>query len=296
MTLSRSSLTVSDHQDISSEILALVRTALHEDLRTGDITSEACIDNDSKITGNLLMKQTGRVAGLPFVEAVFKEVDPRIKVELFVDEGSEQGMGAVIGSVRGPARGIFSAERVALNLLQHVSGIATTTAQYVARVHGHACDILDTRKTLPGMRLLQKYAVRMGGGKNHRFGLDDRFIIKNNHLAFLAQDTKHPILEAVRRTRSYRPGIVVEVEVETLEMVAEALEAKPDVIMLDNMAASTVHKAVKLIDGKAYIEASGGINLNNIRSYAEAGVNGISIGALTHSVPALDMSLRFSHI
>jgi nicotinate-nucleotide pyrophosphorylase (carboxylating) len=276
-----------------AEIHLLIERALAEDIRKGDITSLACIEADKTISGRLLLRQGGRLAGLPFIETVFQKVDPQICVNLVVEEGSEQPTGTLLGTISGPARGIFSAERVALNLLQHASGIATITAQYVERVEDFPCDILDTRKTLPGLRCLEKYAVRVGGGTNHRYGLDDRFIIKKNHLAFISQETSQPILEAVRRARAYKPELLVEVEVESLEMVQEAIQAKADVIMLDHMSLPLIRRAVALIDGKAYIEASGGITLDTIQAYAEAGVNGISFVALTDSVQSLPISLRF---
>jgi len=275
------------------QIEALVDHALAEDIRSGDITSQACIGENETISGRLLLRQGGRIAGLPFLELAFKRVDPNIDVRFFVEEGADLEAGACLGTVAGPARGIFSAERVALNILQHASGIATTTALYVERVEDFPCDILDTRKTLPGLRCLEKYAVRMGGGTNHRYGLDDRFIIKNNHLSFLARETRHPILEAVRRARAFRKKVLVEVEVESLAMVQEAIGARADIIMLDHMPVPMVRKAVALIDGKAYVEAAGGITLDTILAYAEAGVNGISFAALTDSVPSLAISLRF---
>lgn len=275
------------------EIVALIERALAEDIRSGDITSTACIDADATISGRLILRQGGRLAGLPFVETVFQRIDPAIRVDLFVEEGSEQPGGTLLGSVSGPARGIFSAERVALNLLQHASGIATVTAQYVERIEDFPCEILDTRKTLPGLRCLEKYAVRMGGGTNHRYGLDDRFIIKRNHLAFIARKTDHPIIEAVQRARAYKSDVLVEVEVESLEMVQEAIQARADIIMLDHMPLPMVRRAVALIDGKAYIEAAGGITLDTIQAYAEAGVNGISFVALTDSIQSLPISLRF---
>lgn len=276
-----------------TEIEELIRRALTEDIRSGDITSNACIGPEEMIAGRLLLRQAGRIAGIPFFEMAFKEVDPEIDVRFFVEEGSDLEAGSCLGTVTGPARGVFSAERVALNFLQHTSGVATITSKYVERVEDFPCDILDTRKTVPGLRPLQRYAVRIGGGTNHRSGLDDRFIIKNNHLAFLARETRHPILEAVRRARSYRPEISIEVEIDSLAMVQEAIQARADMIRLDNMTVPMVRRAVALIDGKAYAEASGGITLDTIVAYAETGVNGISIPALTDSVPSLAISLRF---
>ena len=280
-------------QDLNDEVKRLIQAAIHEDIRSGDITSEACISPDKIISGKLILKQSAIVAGLPFIQDVFNEVSSSVRVQLLVDEGSDHPAGTVIGIVTGPALVIFAAERVVLNIIQHLSGIATTTARYVERVEGYNCDILDTRKTLPGLRFLERYAVRVGGGKNHRSALDERFIVKNNHLVFLAKDSDTPILDAVKRVRAYRPNVQVEVEVENLRQVEEAIESQAEIIMLDNLTIPMLRKAVKLIDGLAYVEASGGITLDTVMAYAEAGVNGVAIGALTHSVKAVDISLRF---
>jgi nicotinate-nucleotide pyrophosphorylase (carboxylating) len=280
-------------QEKSDEVQRLIRVAINEDIRSGDITSEACISSDKIISGKLILKQSAIVAGLSFIQDVFNEVSSLVKVQLLVDEGSEHPAGAVLGIVTGPARVIFAAERVVLNIIQHLSGIASTTARYVERVEGYNCDILDTRKTLPGLRHLERYAVRVGGGKNHRSALDERFIIKNNHLVFLAKESDTPILEAVKRVRAYRPKVKVEVEVENLRQVEEAIESQAEIIMLDNLTIPMVRRAVKMIDSLAYVEASGGITLDTVVAYAEAGVNGVAIGALTHSVKAIDISLRF---
>ncbi len=278
---------------LSQEILSLLELALREDVRSGDITSEACVSPDEEISGRLMLKESGRVAGLTFLAPLFQLVDSRVQVKLHVHEGADLPAGTELASIRGPARALFTAELTALNVLQHCSGIATITAEFVERVEGYHCDILDTRKTLPGLRILEKYAVKVGGGKNHRYGLDDRFIIKQSHLRLLQRDYKQPILEAVRRAREYRPEIKVEVETEDLAQVKEAIEAKADVILLQSMSIPMVYKAVRLVGGKSYVEATGGVLLETVQHYAETGVNGISIGALTHSVRALDMSLRF---
>ncbi len=276
------------------EVDHLVEIAIAEDLRSGDITSEACIPANAIISGKFRLKQSAVVCGLPLLPLIFKKTNPDIEVKSFIEEGSSNKAGTVIASIEGPAIGIFAAERVALNILQHTCGISTVTRQFVKEVSDFKCDILDTRKTLPGLRSLEKYAVRVGGGRNHRYALDDRFVIKNNHLTFLRKETKYPIKEAVTRARSYRPSIVVEVEVENLHMVKEAIEAHADIIMLDNMNPSMVKEAIRMINGRAYVEAAGSIILETVRAYAATGVNGISIGALTHSVPAIDISLRLT--
>lgn len=276
------------------EVDHLVGMAIAEDLRSGDITSEACIPSDAVISGKFVLKQGSVVCGLTLLPLIFKKTNPKIEITSFIEEGSFNKAGTIVAGIKGPAIGIFAAERVALNILQHTCGISTVTRQYVKEVSGFDCDILDTRKTLPGLRCLEKYAVRVGGGRNHRYALDDRFIIKKNHLTFLGKETKYPIREAVKRAREYRPSIVVEVEVENLHMVKEAIEAHSDIIMLDNMSPPMAREAVRMINGRAYVEAAGGIILETVRAYAATGVNGVSIGALTHSVPAIDISLRLA--
>jgi len=280
-----------------SAIEALIDNALAEDLGSGDITSEACIPADATIGGKFVLKQSACVAGLIYLESVFKRVDPSIEVTLLVDEGSQHRAGTTLALVSGPARSILSGERVALNLIQHSCGVATVTASYLRRVAAYGVDVLDTRKTLPGLRALEKYAVLMGGGTNHRKGLDDRFIIKNNHLRFISRKKRNYVVEAIERAKAYRPEIIIEVEVENMEQLEEALKTDVSVIMLDNMTPQEAQRAVKRIrqsSKKIYIESSGGITLDTIRSYAETGVDGISVGALTHSVPAIDISLRLS--
>ncbi len=276
------------------EVDHLLGIAIAEDLRSGDITSEACIPADAVISGKFILKQSAVVCGLTLLPLIFKKTNPDIEVTPFIEEGSYNKAGTIIAGIKGSAIGVFAAERVALNVLQHTCGISTVTRQFVKEVSGFKCDILDTRKTLPGLRCLEKYAVRVGGGRNHRYALDDRFIIKNNHLTFLSKATKHPIREAVIRARDYRPSIVVEVEVENLRMVKEVIEAGADIIMLDNMSPPMVREAIRMINGRAYVEAAGGIILETVRAYAATGVNGVSIGALTHSVPAIDISLRLA--
>lgn len=279
------------------EIEQIIERALAEDIRSGDITSEACIPADVAMSGKFVLKQAATLAGLPFLQKVFKRVDPSIEVTLLVEEGSYQKAGTLLAKVSGPARGILSGERVALNLLQHASGVASMTASFVRRVAGYHTQILDTRKTLPSIRALEKYAVRMGGGTNHRQGLDDRFLIKNNHLRFMARQTPNYVVEAIERAKNYRPDVIIEIEVETLEQLEAALTTDVSVIMLDNMTPSEATRCVKKIRQtrkKVYIESSGGITIDTVRDYAETGVDGISIGALTHSVPAIDISLRLS--
>ncbi|WP_213158407.1 carboxylating nicotinate-nucleotide diphosphorylase [Parachlamydia sp. AcF125] len=283
--------------DITNYIDLLLDTALKEDIRTGDITSEACIPEDAILTGRFIVKQAGVLAGLPFLSLLFKKIDPNIQVQLLVPEGSYQKAGTFIAKVFGPARGIFSGERVALNLLQHASGIATLTNQYVRKVSGFDCSILDTRKTLPGLRALEKYAVTVGGGVNHRFGLDDRLIIKRNHLAFVGTSTPHPIQEAVRRVRNHCPDLPIEIEIHAIDQLAEALNTEAETIMLCRMPPHEIKKCVHFIrktNKKVFIESLGTITLETIQAYAETGVDGISLGSLTLSSHALDIAMRLA--
>lgn len=278
----------------SKDILELLKKALAEDVGGGDITSEACIPPDAYLSAKIVLKQQGRVAGLPFFKEIFQHIDPSIELKLYIAEGTDHAPGTVIGSIAGLARSIFLAERVALNLIQHTSGIATLTSQFVERVEDYSCDILDTRKTLPGLRWVEKYAVRMGGGKNHRSTLDERFIIKKAHLRFIGKSLAKPVKAAVEAARNYRPGISIEVEVPTMQTLEEALDAGADIIMLDHWEdLRQVAKAVKVVNGRAYIEIYGdGVSLDTVHWYAETGVNGISLPALTDSVPGLGVALR----
>lgn len=266
-----------------SEVTRSIEIALKEDEVFRDRTSLACIDKGFGL-GTLLLKEEGVVAGLPFLELIAYGVDPLITVRLLGDEGTRAVPGS-IAEVEGPIHSLLAMERTAINFIQHATSIASETALYVEAAHG-LCDILDTRKTLPGHRYLQKYAVKMGGGKNHRFHLADQILIKDNHLMHLKLE------EAVRRAREAFPGKRLQVEVENEKMFDEAVIACPDAILLDNMSPDMIRGFVSRNKKKIYLEASGGIELNNIRSYAETGVNGISVGRLTHSVRALDMSLK----
>ncbi len=279
-------------KNLEQEVRRIILLALAEDRSAFDITSQACVEKDSMTHADLVLKQHSRVAGLRFLPLLCAAIDPSLSWSAHAEDGREYEDGMVLASIEGSARSILSGERTALNFLQHASGVAHLTSQYVRAVVGCNCDILDTRKTLPGLRAIQKYAVTVGGGKNHRFDLEERFLIKNNHLKILKETTSRPVAEAILRARILQPDAKIEVEVETLDMLEEALTAKADLILLDNMPPSLVREAVGIVGGRAYLEASGGINLDTVRAYAETGVNGISIGALTHSVPAVDISLR----
>lgn len=283
--------------ELEKEIERLIEIALAEDIGSGDITTEICIPEEISTSAKFVIKQACVLAGLPFLETLFKKIDPKIEVTLLANEGSFQKAGTIIAKITGPTRGILSGERVALNFLQHASGVATATASYVKKVAGLDCAILDTRKTLPGLRALEKYAVKVGGGRNHRFGLDDRFIIKVNHLSFIPAHSSHPISHAISLAKSKSPHLPIEVEIENSAHLNEALKHDISAIILINMTPEEIKKCaqkIKKTEKKVYIESSGAITLDTIRAYAETGVHGISLGAITHSVPAADIGMRLN--
>lgn len=266
----------------------LLDLALSEDIGIGDITTEATIPTSQNAIGILTAKSEGVVAGLPVAEKVFAKVDPSLEFRSKVKEGDSVSLGASIAEVQGSAKAILIAERTALNFLQRLSGVATLTSVFVDAVRAYDVKIVDTRKTTPGLRALQKYAVRVGGGNNHRYGLYDGILIKDNHI--IASEGIH---NAVKRAKSIAPHTVkIEVEVETLEQVQEALETEVDILLLDNMSIEMMKTVVKLVDHKVITEASGGITLDRVQAVASTGVNLISIGALTHSAMPLDISLN----
>lgn len=268
--------------------IEIIRLALDEDIFTGDITSESMIPDDVMAKASFLSKDNGIVAGLDVVKAVFHKVDQEIVFNKLVTDGTEIYKGQIIAIAEGRAKSLLSAERTALNFLQRLSGIATNTSRYVKAVSGYKAVIVDTRKTTPGWRVLEKYAVRVGGGHNHRFGLYDAVLIKDNHIAVVGS-----IAKAVAMAREKIPHTMkIEVETENLDQVAEAIESGADIIMLDNMSLDIMSEAVKLIDGRALVEASGGVKLENVTDIAKTGVDLISIGALTHSAMPLDISME----
>ena len=278
------------------QLNTLIDMALDEDIGGGDVTSESLIPETLQAKTTILAKAEGVLAGVDLAKLVFIKVDPDLKFKVLLKDGVKLKPGDIIATVTGNARSILKAERVALNFLQKLSGIATQTAEYVARIEDLPVDILDTRKTTPGMRLLEKYAVSMGGGRNHRFNLSDGILIKDNHLATLRAHGM-TLEEIVVKAKSNAPkGIKVEIEVTNLKEVEEAVSARADIIMFDNMSPAQMHHAVKKVPARIYTEASGGITLKNVRAVAETGVNFISIGALTHSSKALDISLEFQPI
>lgn len=272
---------------------AIVELALAEDIGGGDVTSLAMIAAGTHARATIVAKAGGVVSGLDVAGAVFRRVNPAVAFAARVPDGQRVRPGDPVAEVAGLARSLLTAERVALNLLQRLSGVATLTAAYVAAVAGTGTQIVDTRKTTPGLRALERAAVRDGGGRNHRFGLGDGVLIKDNHLAAVGGADR--VGRAVRLARERAPHTSrIEVEVTTPAEAAEAVAAGADVILLDNMDPAAMREAVGLIGGRALVEASGGVNLATVRAIAETGVNLISVGALTHSAPALDLSLEFS--
>jgi nicotinate-nucleotide pyrophosphorylase (carboxylating) len=264
----------------------LAYAALAEDVGEGDVTTEAAVAADAIGTADILVKEPGVVCGLAIVEAVFRALDPETSFERLVDEGALVESRTAVGRVSGPLRAILTGERTALNFLGRLSGIATLTRRYADAVEGTAVAILDTRKTTPGLRALEKHAVAVGGGRNHRFGLDDGVLVKDNHL-----EAAGSIGEAVERLRA-ATHLPIEIECDTLEQVREALAAGVEAILLDNMALDELRAAVALARGRARLEASGGVTLDNVRSIADTGVDEVSVGALTHSARSLDVSLE----
>ena len=305
----------------AAEIRQAVQAALAEDIGSGDVTTLATVPKTAMAKAVLRAREPLIVAGLDFAEAAFREVFPfinrrgelcepqksqnesgrritppsevEIKIERLVKDGQPVKAGDILLNISGPARAILSAERVALNFVQRLSGIATLTAQYVDAVKGTPVQILDTRKTTPGWRRFEKYAVTCGGGHNHRLGLFDMVLIKDNHLAALRDAQPNAIAAAVRRAREKFPQLKIGVEADTLEQVEQAADAGADVVLLDNMNPVQLRLAVQKVKGRAKTEASGGVNLANVRAIAETGVDFISVGALTHAARAVDIGLDF---
>jgi nicotinate-nucleotide pyrophosphorylase (carboxylating) len=267
----------------------MVREALEEDAADNDITSIATIMTDRRSRCRIVARQRGVIAGIPLAREAFRQRDPKSSVRATIRDGQLVDAGTDVMFVTASPRGLLSAERVALNYLQRLSGIATITRQFVDAVAGTNARILDTRKTTPGWRILEKYAVRAGGGMNHRMDLGAAVLIKDNHLAALDGD----VAMAVQRARELAPGKPIEVECDRLDQVSRALEAGAEIIMLDNMTPAKLREAVTLVDGRAVTEASGGVRLDTVRAIAETGVDWISVGALTHSAKALDLGLDF---
>ena len=269
----------------------IINNALQEDIGWGDITTESTISKDKTSSARLIAKQNGVMCGLDVFKLVMKTVDDNIKLDFHYSDGDFIENGKIIANITGPSVSILTAERVALNFLQRMSGIATQTAKMVELVSGTNAAIVDTRKTTPGLRMLEKYAVKVGGGRNHRFNLSDGVLIKDNHIR--AAGGISQAVAAAKKNVSHM--VKIEVETENIQMVEDALSASADVIMLDNMDTQTMTQAVKLINGRALVEASGNMSESNLKQVALTGVDIISIGALTHTVTALDISLRFDY-
>jgi len=269
-------------------IRKLIEQALAEDIGPGDVTSGAVIPEDSSSTAEIIAKEDLVLAGIPFAREVFRTLDPGVRFTPVAHDGSRVPFGSLIARVQGNTRVLLAGERVALNIMQHLSGIATLTARFVELLKGSRATILDTRKTLPGLRELEKYAVRMGGGRNHRFGLYDGVLIKDNHIAAAGS-----IIKAMASVRNrVHPLLMAEVEVKTLDEVREALAAGASMIMLDNMPPDMMKQAVNIVAGRIPVEASGNVTLETVRAIADTGVDFISSGSLTHSAPAADISMK----
>jgi len=269
-------------------IRKLIEEALSEDLGPGDITSEAVIPEEASATAEIIAKQDLVLAGILLIREAFRKLDPWVQFTPLAHDGSTVQSGSIIAQVQGKTRALLAGERVALNLLQHLSGIATHTARFVEVLKGSRAEILDTRKTLPGLRALEKYAVRMGGGRNHRFGLYDGVLIKDNHIAAAGG-----IIKAMAGVRKkVHPLLKIEVEVKTLDEVREAMAAGATMLLLDNMSPNLMKQAVSIVSGRVLVEASGNVTLDTVKAIGETGVDFISSGSLTHSAPAADISMK----
>jgi nicotinate-nucleotide pyrophosphorylase (carboxylating) len=272
-----------------------VRLALAEDVGSGDVTTLATVPESASASAVMRAREPLVVAGLALAEAAFRQVSDAAQIARVMEDGQRAISGGVLLNISGPARALLSAERVALNFVQRLSGIATLTAQFVEAIKGTRARILDTRKTTPGWRRLEKYAVSCGGGQNHRLGLFDMVLIKDNHLAALKNASPNPIAAAVQSARTKYPNLKIEVEADTLEQVEQAVSAGADMILLDNMNLEQLRLAVEMCGGRAKTEASGRVNLATVRAIAETGVDFISVGALTHSARAVDIGLDFEN-
>jgi nicotinate-nucleotide pyrophosphorylase (carboxylating) len=277
----------------AAEIRVAVKNALAEDLGSGDATTRATVPKHLPAVALMRAREPLTVAGIAFAEAAFRILSPKIKIQPLLRDGARAKAGQTLLKISGPAHAILSAERVALNFVQRLSGVASATAQFVAAVQGTRARILDTRKTTPGWRRFEKYAVACGGGRNHRIGLYDMILIKDNHLVALRHEKPDAISAAVTRARNKYPELKVEVETDTLKQVAEAANAGADIILLDNMDLKQLRAAVKTAGGRAQTEVSGGVNLKTVSDIARTGVDFISVGAITHSARAVDIGLDF---
>jgi nicotinate-nucleotide pyrophosphorylase (carboxylating) len=279
----------------ASEIKSAVKAALAEDIGGGDVTTRATVPKTLAFKTVMRAREPLVVAGLDFAKIAFLRLSSSVKIEFLVHDGTHVARGENLLRISGNARAILTAERVALNFVQRLSGIATLTAQFVAAVKHTRAQILDTRKTTPGWRRFEKYAVACGGGKNHRLGLFDLILIKDNHLAALRNEKPNAVAVAIQLARKKFPKLKIEVEADTLEQVSQAVDAGVDIVLLDNMTLEQMRSAVKIAKGRAKTEASGGVNLENVATIAKTGVDFISVGALTHSARAVDIGLDFEN-
>jgi nicotinate-nucleotide pyrophosphorylase (carboxylating) len=277
----------------NDEVQRAVQAALAEDIGPGDVTTLATVPEEAVSEAIMVAREPLVLAGVALAEEAFRQLSPAIQIERLAHDGQRLAAKQTILKIKGSSRAILTAERVALNFVQRLSGIATLTAQFVEAIKGTGAQILDTRKTTPGWRRFEKYAVKCGGGANHRFGLFDQVLIKDNHLAALAQEPPSAVEAAVRRARARYPGLVVEVEADTPAQVQQALLAGADIILFDNMTLEEMRTAAFWAKGKAKTEASGGVKLSTVRAIAETGVDYISAGALTHSARSVDIALDF---
>jgi nicotinate-nucleotide pyrophosphorylase (carboxylating) len=276
-----------------AEIRAAVKVALAEDIGSGDATTLATVPPGLTARAVMRAREPLIVAGTEFVVMAFRELSQKVKVQKILRDGRQAKAGEVLLKISGPARPILTAERVALNFIQRLSGVATQTSKFVTAVRGTGAQIIDTRKTTPGWRRFEKYAVACGGGTNHRIGLFDMVLIKDNHLAALRNEKPNAIAAAISHARKKYPKLKIEVEADTLAQVRQALDASAEMILLDNMNPIQLRQAVKAVNGRAQTEASGGVNLQTVRAIAQTGVDFISVGALTHSARAVDVGLDF---
>lgn len=280
-----------------NEVNELLTKAIEEDIRSGDQTTLACIPEDAICSGKIIFKQAGVVAGLSFFKELFQKFDPNIEIGFFVPEGSYQKSGTIIGTIKGPTRSILSCERAGLNLLQHMCGIATHTAEYVHKIRGYDCAILDTRRTLPGLRAIEKCAISAGGGVVHRYGLDDRLLIKIHHLRFMGLENKRPIKEAYNKVREKYPNSPIDLEIDEIKHLKDALETDAYAIILRDMFPHEIEECVRkirLTNKRVYVNCGATITLDTLRNYADTGVDGIFIGSLTHSAQSLDIAIRLT--
>lgn len=290
--MSQASLVLSPQEIVAAD--RLIVASIEEDLRDrADLTTEALVPPQARGRVRIVARQPGMLCGMTIASRVFAAIDPRLQVRSMIQEGQPLAARSVVAEVSGPVDSLLTAERTALNFLTLLSGVASLTRRYVEAVKGTRAKILDTRKTLPGLRLLQKFAVRCGGGENHRIGLYDAVLIKDNHLAWWREDSQGTLGDAVRTARKSAPGVIIEIEVDRLDQLRQVLPAIPDIVLLDNMPPDQLRDCVSLRDKLApgvLLEASGGVNLDTVREIALTGVDRISVGALTHSAPALDLA------